>query len=249
MLYTEEEYEKKNEQADQKSILVESEETIFSKYDNLFVDIQNQLDGKNFITKSANLINRIRPVEEITYAKNILKQCLDIDLDNVIQLGRDFELMKSLSILLSSNAFPEEMVDEITKFVANFIQSCEQYELAKKDLREVQLNEKKIDDLKTDMKQIYSDFLPIRTQGEAVDHEITVLERQLTERKTKKARLSKMLEDLAGRAATSKQALVTAEQDQVIKVCVLKKEQAEKVICDVKKSWESLKLGYANMVL
>ncbi|XP_062087096.1 uncharacterized protein LOC133793861 [Humulus lupulus] len=248
----EEEYQKKNEKADQKSTLVEPEKTtIFSKYDTLFFDIQNQLEGKS--CKSNNFIGSARPnswtAEEITHAKTILKQCLDIDLDNVIQLGRDFELKKLLSILLNSNAFPENTVDEMTTFIANFVQSCEQYEVAKKDLREVQEKEKTIEDLKTDMKQLLSsDFLPIRTQGEVVDHEIAELERQLTERKAKKARLSKMLEDLAGRAATSKQTLDNAEQDHE-KSCVPKKEQAEKVIGDMKRSWDSLKLNYSNMLL
>ncbi|XP_062089008.1 MATH domain and coiled-coil domain-containing protein At3g58210-like [Humulus lupulus] len=247
-LNNEEQDKKENEKADQKPTAAETEKTT-SKFDALFVDIQNILEGEN--NKSDNSVSRFGPpswtIEETVYAKNIFKQCLDIDLDNVIQLGRDFELKKSLSILLSSNAFPENMVDEITKFVANFVQSCEQYEVAKQDLREVQEKEKTIEDLKTDMNQISSEFFPIRNQAEVVDNEIAELERQLIERKAKKARLGKMLEVLAGRATTSKQALVGAEQDQE-KLSMLKKKEAEKVIAGIKRSWESLKLGYSNML-
>ena len=53
---------------------------------------------------------------------------------------------------------------------------------------------------------------------------------------------------MADQATTSKQPLVSDEEDHV-KFCVLKKEQAEKVIGDMKRSWESLKLGYYNMLL
>uniref|UniRef100_A0A803R809 Uncharacterized protein n=1 Tax=Cannabis sativa TaxID=3483 RepID=A0A803R809_CANSA len=140
------------------------------------------------------------------------------------------------------------MEDEITKYVANFVQSCEQYEVAKQDLREVQENEKSIEILKTDMKNISSEYFPLRNQAEVVDNEIAELEIQLSERKMKKKRLSKMLEVLAGRATTSKQALVSAEQDHE-KLSVLKKVEAEKVIGDMKRSWESLKLGYSNMLV
>ncbi|XP_062091695.1 MATH domain and coiled-coil domain-containing protein At3g58360-like [Humulus lupulus] len=238
--------------SDQNSTFVKGErsKSSFSEYDTLFVDIKKLLGGESF--KSDNITSSICPpswtVNEIAYAKEIIKQCLDIDLDKVIQLGRDFELKKSLSILLSSNAFPENMVDEINKFMANFVESCEQYEVAKQDLREVQEKEKSIEDLKTDMKQISSEFFPIRNQAGVVDNEIAELERQLIKRKAKKERLSKMLEVLAGRAATSKQALVSAERDHE-KLSVLKKEEAEKVISDMKRSWEFLNLGYSNMLL
>ncbi|KAM6584146.1 hypothetical protein CsatB_011148 [Cannabis sativa] len=252
-LNIEEDDKDKHELSDQKSAFVKADTSTslsFSEYDALFIGIQKQLEGESF--KSDNITSSGCPpswtVEEIAYAKKILKQCLDIDLDNVIQLGRDFELKKSLSILLSSNAFPENMEDEITKYVANFVQSCEQYEVAKQDLREVQENEKSIEILKTDMKNISSEYFPLRNQAEVVDNEIAELEIQLSERKMKNKRLSKMLEVLAGRATTSKQALVSAEQDHE-KLSVLKKVEAEKVIGDMKRSWESLKLGYSNMLV
>uniref|UniRef100_A0A803NUE9 MATH domain-containing protein n=1 Tax=Cannabis sativa TaxID=3483 RepID=A0A803NUE9_CANSA len=234
--------EEQNKKTDQKPIKNSAETEFTTKYDNLFVDIQNILEGERF--KEDNYVSSFGPPswtpEEIDSAKIIFKQCLDIDLDNVIQSGRDFELKKSLLILLSSNVFPENSVDEVTKFVDNFVQSCEQYEMAKQDLREIQEKEKSIDDQKTAMKQLSSKFLPIRKQAEAVDHEIAELERQLTERKAKKTRLGKMLQVLADQATTSKQSLVRDEEDHV-KFCELKKEQAEKVINDVKTSWDTLK--------
>ncbi|KAM6600488.1 hypothetical protein CsatA_020097 [Cannabis sativa] len=243
--------EEQNKKTDQKPIKNSGETEFTTKYDNLFVDIQNILEGERF--KEENYVSSFGPPswtpEEIDSAKIIFKQCLDIDLDNVIQSGRDFELKKSLSILLSSNVFPENSVDEVTKFVDDFVQSCEQYEMAKQDLREIQEKEKSIDDQKTAMKQLSSKFLPIRKQAEAVDHEIAELERQLTERKAKKTRLGKMLQVLADQATTSKQSLVRDEEDHV-KFCELKKEQAEKVINDVKTSWDTLKtIGYYKIML
>ncbi|KAF4401221.1 hypothetical protein G4B88_014062 [Cannabis sativa] len=113
-LNIEEDDKDKHELSDQNSAFVKADTSTslsFSEYDALFIGIQKLLEGESF--KSDNITSSGCPpswtVEEIAYAKKILKQCLDIDLDSVIQLGRDFELKKSLSILLSSNAFPEKM--------------------------------------------------------------------------------------------------------------------------------------------
>ncbi|PON81126.1 hypothetical protein TorRG33x02_230850 [Trema orientale] len=122
------------------------------------------------------------------------------------------------------------MVDEITKFLANFDQSCEQYEVAQQDLSKAKEKEKSIDELKTTMKQLSSEFLPTRTLAEAADHKKAGLGRQLIERKAKKARLRKRPEILADRAITSKQTLVSAERD--MKLSTVRKKQAEKVIGD-----------------
>ncbi|PON54719.1 E3 ubiquitin-protein ligase SIN-like [Parasponia andersonii] len=214
----------------------------FAEFDTLFADIRNLVEGETF--KLENFSNFHSPKwrsEEIANAKVVFKECLDIDLAKVIESGRDFELKKSLSVLLSTNEFPDNMVDEITHFLANFDKTSEQYEVAQQDLIEVQEKEKLIGQLKSTMKQLSSKFMPIRNLAEAVDSEIVGLESQLTEKNVMKARLTKRLKVLASQATTSKQALINAEQD--MKLLTLKKEEAEKLIADVDRSWESLKAG------
>ena len=89
--------------------------------------------------------------------------------------------------------------------------------------------------------------MPVRNQAEPVDKEISRLESVLTERKAKKARIRKRLEDLAGQATASKQALVCAEQD--MKLSSIKKEQAEKMVEDFQRSWASLKVCYISCLV
>ncbi|PON82568.1 hypothetical protein TorRG33x02_216530 [Trema orientale] len=89
-----------------------------------------------------------------------------------------------ITFYLSNKAFPDSMVAEIANFLANFEQHCEQYEATQQDLS--------------------SEFLPERNQAEVLDCGIAKLEKQLTQRRAKKAQLRKRLQVLAGQAYTSK---------------------------------------------
>ncbi|XP_062091684.1 uncharacterized protein LOC133797701 isoform X2 [Humulus lupulus] len=209
-----------------------------SELDALFGDIKNLLAGKssNSNTLSSSCPPRACSEEEISHAKNIFKECLNMKLARVIEEGRETELKNSLSIMITGNACPDHIVSFTTKFVDNL----EQYAGARQDLREVQDKEKSIDDeLETTAKQLASEFMPLRNQAEAVDQEIAELERQLSEKKAKKVWLKKSLEDLVDRATTSKQALIDAQE--VISLLRNKKKQVEKMVSEMEWSWEILK--------
>lgn len=214
----------------------------FAEFDKLFTDVQNLVEGKTSkVEYLSSFCTSPSSAEEIADAKKIFKQCINMDLSSIIQLGKASELKNSLAIMLTSNAFADNMVDGTSKFLAEFDQTCERYESAKQNLSEAQEDEKEVDELKATLKQRFAEFIPLRNQAEAVDREIARLEKQVVERKAKKERLSKRLEDLAGQATTSKEALVGAEQR--MKPSAIKKEQAEKAVDDIKKSWESLKFS------
>ena len=163
-----------------------------------------------------------------------------MDLTSVIRSGKALELKNSLSILLTTNSFPYDKLDRTDEFLAEFDQRCERYEAAQRDLREAQENEDLVSELRTTLRQLSSKFMPVRNQAEAADSEIARLVILLTEMKAKRALLGKRLEDLAGQATTSKQALVSAEE--ISKLASIKKEQAEKIVGDFQRSWESLKV-------
>ncbi|PON82556.1 E3 ubiquitin-protein ligase SIN-like [Trema orientale] len=225
-------------QSPQEPTLVEAEisSSDLSEFDALFTEIQILLGGESSEAKSSSsFCTSACTDEEISQAKEIFKECLNLKLASVIQSGRDLELKKSLSIMLTGNACPDNMVIFTTKFLGNF----EQYTSAQQDLREVQESEKSIRELETTMKQIASEFMLLRNQAEAVDQEVAELERQWTEKKAKKAWLRKSIEDLASRASTSKQALIDARE--VIWLLRIKKEQAEKTVSEMERSWEHLK--------
>ncbi|GMN30282.1 hypothetical protein TIFTF001_044442 [Ficus carica] len=219
----------------------------FAEFDKLFNDIQKLLEGNTF--KAEDLSSFLPPpysVEEIADAKKFFKQCLNMNFASVIQMDKGLELQNSLSIMLARDAFPDDLVDRTTKFLVEFDQSCEQYESAKQDISKAQEGEKAVGELKTSLKKLFSEFIPVRNQAEAVDREIARLEKQVTERKAKKERLGERLEDLAGRATTSKQALVSAEE--TMKLSAIKKEQAEKTVGDIERSWESFKVGCSQLL-
>ncbi|XP_024017459.1 MATH domain and coiled-coil domain-containing protein At3g44790-like isoform X4 [Morus notabilis] len=213
----------------------------FAEFDKLFTDIQNLLGGESSTAK--NFSSFLPPpcsIEEIADAKKFFKQCLNMSLASVIQMDKAPMLKNSLSIMLTTGRFPSNMGDRTTKFLADIDQSCETYELAKQDIGVAQEDEMAVGELKTALNQLFSEFIALRNQAETVDREIANLEKQMAERTAKKAQLSKRLEDLAGRATTSKQALVSAEEK--MRLSAVKKEQAEKKIGDMERSWESLKV-------
>ncbi|KAM6600484.1 hypothetical protein CsatA_020093 [Cannabis sativa] len=221
----------------QQPTLVEAEisPSYLSELDALFGDIQNLLGVKN---SNSNTLSSSTPPpskEEISHAKNVFKECLNMKLANIIKEGREIELKNSLSIMITGNACPNHMVSFTTKFIDNF----EQYAGARQDLREVQDKEKSIDELETTAKQFASEFTTLRNQAETVDQDIAELERQLSEKKANKVLLRKSFEDLANRAATSKQALIDAHE--VMSLLRIKKKQAEKMVTEMECSWEFLK--------
>ncbi|PON82555.1 Ubiquitin carboxyl-terminal hydrolase 7, ICP0-binding domain containing protein [Trema orientale] len=211
----------------------------FSFFDALFVDIRNLLERK---TSEADTLSRFQPsalsIDEIANAKKILKQCLGMTLANVIKMARTTELKNSISVLLNVNAFPNRMVDKITKFHNEFNQNCERYTHAEQDLKEVEQKESLVGELKTTLKQLSSEFIPIRNQADKVHQEIADLERQLAEKKGDKAQIWSNLEDLARQATTSKQALINVENE--MRLFRPKKEEAEKTVGDMERSWQSL---------
>ncbi|PON54717.1 hypothetical protein PanWU01x14_193400, partial [Parasponia andersonii] len=227
-----------------KVVKAEKGSSAFADFDILFADIQYMLEGGTGKSGKFSGFHAISlSVEEIANAKKIFKQCLDVDLANVILFGQDIELKKSRHI---SMPFPDNMVDEVTKFLANFEQCCDQYQVAQQGLSKAKEKEKLIDELKTTMKLLSSEFLPTRTLAEVVFREIAGLERQLIERKAKKARLRERLEVLADIATTSKQAMLSAVRD--MELSAVRKKQAEKVIDEMDKSWESLKVGHSLLL-
>ncbi|XP_062097958.1 uncharacterized protein LOC133803838 isoform X2 [Humulus lupulus] len=211
-----------------------------ASFDALFADIQSLLEVKAVEAGSSSRLQRsMLSIDEITNAHKIVKQCLDTTLGSFIQSGRTREFKNSVSIMLAVNSFPDSKVDEITKFVDDFNQTCERYEGAEQDIREAEEKVSSIIELKTSLKQLSSKFLHTRNRAEEVEREITNMERQLAERKAEKTHLQSNLEDLAEKATASRQALITAGLD--VTPLWLKKEEAEKTVDDVEKSWESLK--------
>ncbi|PON54713.1 Ubiquitin carboxyl-terminal hydrolase 7, ICP0-binding domain containing protein, partial [Parasponia andersonii] len=210
----------------------------FSFFDALFADIRNLLERK---TSEADTLSRFQPsalsIDEIANAKKIVKQCLGMTLANVIKSARTTELKNSISVLLNVNEFLNRMVDKITKFHNEFDQNCERFAHAEQDLKEVEQKESLLGELQTTLKQLSSEFMPIRNQADKVDQDIVDLERQLAEKKAEKAQIWNNLEDLARRATTSKQALINAENE--MRLFRPKKEEAEKTVGDMERSWQS----------
>lgn len=220
----------------QETTVVEAEtsSSSFAEIDNLFSDIQNLLDGKSNSFQPPQLTN-----EEIANAKETFRQCINMKLANVIESGRAPVFKNSLSIMLTVNAFPNDVVHEMTKFLANFDRRRELYMSAQQDLREAKEKQNSVSKLKTTLKDLSLEFVPIRNRANEVDQEVARLERRLAERKEEKAQLKHGLEDLVGRASTSRQALIDAEQE--MKLFLHKKEEAEGIVADIERLWESLK--------
>ncbi|XP_062098921.1 uncharacterized protein LOC133804815 [Humulus lupulus] len=211
-----------------------------ASFDALFADIQSLLEVKAVEAGSSSSLQRsMLSIDEITNAHKIVKQCLDTKLGSFIQSGRTREFKNSVSIMLAVNSFPDSKVDEITKLLDNFNQTFERYVGAEQDIREAEQKVSSIIELKTSLKQLSSKFIPTRNRVEEVDRDIADMERQLGERKVERAQLQSILEDLASKATASRQALINAELDMM--PLWLKKEEAEKTVDDIEKSWESLK--------
>ncbi|XP_060963069.1 uncharacterized protein LOC115710792 isoform X1 [Cannabis sativa] len=211
-----------------------------ASFDALFADIQSLLEVKAVEAGSSSRLQRsMLSIDEISNANKIVKQCLDMKLGSFISSGRTREFKNSVSIMLTVNSFPDNKVDEITKFLDEFNQTCERYVGAEQDTRVAEQKVSSIMELKTTLKQLSSKFIPTRNRVEEVDREIADMERQLAERKEEKAQLHITLEDLAGKATASRQALINAELD--VNPLWIKKEEAEKTVDDIDKSWESLK--------
>ncbi|PON54711.1 Ubiquitin carboxyl-terminal hydrolase 7, ICP0-binding domain containing protein, partial [Parasponia andersonii] len=186
----------------------------FALFDALFADIQSLLEAK---TSEADSLSSFQPsmpsINEIADARKSFKQCSDMELASIIQSGRMSEFKNSVSVISTADAGAVNIKDYTTKFLDEFDQICGRY--------------------------LSSKFTPIRNRADEVDQEIADLERQLAERKAEKAQLWSNLEDLAGNATTSRQDLISAEHD--MRQFRLRKEEAEKTVDDVERSWESLK--------
>ncbi|KAL5568685.1 hypothetical protein UlMin_025260 [Ulmus minor] len=221
----------------------------FAEFDTLFADIhQKLLKGKTFENEtSSNSQRRLPSAEELSHAKKVLTECFSVNFANVmLNRRRKLELKNALSITCHVFSDSEKMAIEMTKFVADFDQICKQYVSAQDDLEEAKEMENSVGKLKTTLKQLYDEFIPVRDRSEEVEQEIVNLEKQLRERKAEKARLKNDLEVLAGRASTSKQALIGAEQS--MKLFMPEKELAKKLIDYIEKSWESFKSLFSNVL-
>ncbi|XP_024017486.1 ubiquitin carboxyl-terminal hydrolase 12 isoform X1 [Morus notabilis] len=221
----------------QESTFGEIGSSSFAALDMLFSDINYVLKGYSASLQPSQLTDN-----EIAAAWETFEKCLAMKLVSVIKLGRALEFKNSLSNLLTANAFPDDMVDEMTKFLANFDRSCELYMSAEQELRDAKEMQNSVSRLKTVLKELSFEFTPIRNRAKEVDQEVAELEGQLAERKEEKTKLRTSLEDLAGRASTSRQALINAEQE--MKLFMHRKEQAEETVGDIERSWESLKKEY-----
>ncbi|KAL5568689.1 hypothetical protein UlMin_025264 [Ulmus minor] len=230
------------------TVVAAADSSSFAKFDAMFAGIQNLLEEKTSEAESSDsFLPPLLSIEEISNAKGTFKRCLDQTLTNVIISGWTQEFINSFSVMLTANAIPNNLVEELSWFLSNFDQSCERYMAAKQDIVEAEGKENSVGDLKTNLKQLYHLFMPIRNEAASVDEEIAELERQLTERKVKKARLQCSLEDLTRQAATSRETVINAELD--MKLNKLRKEQAEKTVVDMERSWESLKAGSSPFLL
>uniref|UniRef100_A0A803NHU5 Ubiquitin carboxyl-terminal hydrolase 7 ICP0-binding domain-containing protein n=2 Tax=Cannabis sativa TaxID=3483 RepID=A0A803NHU5_CANSA len=222
--------------------LVEAEmNSSLSSFDALFADIQSLLEVKAGEAINSSCLQNSVPStdDEITNARKIVKQCLDMRLASFIESGRTREFKHAVSVMLAVNSFPDSEVDEVTKFLDDLNKTCERYMGAEQDIREAEQNVRSVIELKTSLKQLSFKFIPTRNRAEEVNREIADMERQLAERKVEKAQLQSNLEDLAGKATASRQALINAELDK--EPLWLKKVEAEKTVDNTEKSWESLK--------
>lgn len=139
------------------------------------------------------------------------------------------------------------MIRDMFKFLTKFDQSHELYMAAQQELKEAREKENSVSELKTTLKQLSLQFMPIRNRAKEVDQEVAKLEIKLAEMKAEKAELRKSLQDLARRADSSRQILINAEEDR--KLFMLKKEQAEKMVRGIERSWESLKADCSQLLL
>ncbi|KAL5568700.1 hypothetical protein UlMin_025275, partial [Ulmus minor] len=197
----------------------------FVKFDAMFANVQNLLEGKTSEAQpSDSFQSPLLSIEEISNANKTFKRCLDKNLTNVIKSGWTQEFMNSLSIIITSNSVPSNLVEELSWFLYNFDQSCERYMAAKQDIVEAEGKENSVGNLKTNLKQLSHQFMPIMNEAE-----------------------SSSLEDLTRQAATSRQTVINAEPD--MKLNRLRKKQAEKTVVDMERLWESLKANSSPFLM
>ncbi|PON82549.1 E3 ubiquitin-protein ligase SIN-like [Trema orientale] len=177
--------------------------------------------------------------EEIWKAKKTFRECLSMKLANVIELGQVSEFKNSLSIMLTINALPNNVVPEMTKLLINFDQHHELWIAALKELQIAQEKENAVSELKIFAKKLSLEFVPIRNRADYVNQVIAELERQLVERKTEKTQLETSLEELTGKATSFRKELIKAEHER--RLFKPKKEKAEEKVGELELWWESLK--------
>ncbi|KAL5568687.1 hypothetical protein UlMin_025262 [Ulmus minor] len=218
----------------------QEEGSTFAEFHTLFVDIQNLLK-ENTSEKEALSSSQdcLASLEEVSHAKKVLNECFSLNFANVMQTGQKIELKNALSTMCHVFADTKMVAVEVTKFVADFDQNCERYVVAQEDLEEAKEKENLVVELKTSLKQLYDVLIPVLDRAKEIEREIAKLERKLGERKAMEVQIKDDLEGLAGRASSSKQALIDAEQE--MKLFVPKKEQAQTMIDDIEKSWKSFK--------
>ncbi|PON67246.1 TIR-NBS-LRR-like protein, partial [Parasponia andersonii] len=211
-----------------------------AEFDAILNDIQNCLNGKGN-TKPEIRENDLLPTssEAINRAKKILQQFMGMEMSNLIHPGRKSELKDSLSILLSTKkVFPNDMVDEMTKFSEMFNQHCHRYEAAQKDLEEAKGKEISVVELQNKLKQFTCELKPVKMKLETIDGEIVDLDKKLTEKKASRERLRSSFEDLKGQAMSTKQALLEAKKDA--EVVGRKKKEAEDCVKEFEDGWQTL---------
>ncbi|PON97453.1 TIR-NBS-LRR-like protein [Trema orientale] len=210
-----------------------------AEFDDIVANIQKCLDSEGTSEPESKENDPFPTFESINRAKKIFKQFMERNLADIIHPGRKSELKHSLSILISSkNIFPNEMVDEMAKFLDMFSQTCKQYETAQNDLKEAEGKESKVVQLESTLQQFTRELKLVKMKIEAIDQEIAELGKKLAEKKAEREELRSSFEDLKGRGTSSTQALKEAKRD--LEVIAKKKREAQDVVKEVEDAWQTL---------
>ncbi|PON67243.1 hypothetical protein PanWU01x14_104180 [Parasponia andersonii] len=110
---------------------------------------------------------------------------MEMKLADLVHPGRIFDLKDSLSKFVSSkNVFPNDMVNEMTKFSEMLNKNyCHRYLSAQEDIKEAEGKESSVVQLQNTLKQFTCELKPVKTKIEAIDGEIADLEKKLIEKK------------------------------------------------------------------
>lgn len=114
---------------------------------------------------------------EIAEAKEVLRHFMNMDLNSIIHAGKAAELKSSLSLVLSSNSFPENVLDVISKFVDGYDQNIDSYKASQRDLNEARRNEHSMKELETNLEQLVSTYMPARSEAQAIGRATDRLEK------------------------------------------------------------------------
>ena len=210
-----------------------------TELDDILTDIQNSLDNKRTIEPESNQNDLLPNFEAINRAKKIFKQFMKMKLGDLIHPGRKSELKDSLSILLSTkNIFPNDIVDEMTKFSEMLNQNYNRYGSVQEDIEEAERKESSVVQLQTELKQFTSELRPMKTKFEAIDQEIADLDKQLIEKKAAREKLKSSFEDLKGQAISTREALVEAKRE--VELVAKKKKKAEDIVNQLEDGWDTL---------